>query len=101
MHALGVNSEAIDEAAEEMRRRQEKADQQQDDDIALTREDRKLQAEVARINVETKAEIEVTKKEAEGMVMKDRGPTRRRVLGGSYRPSAEERRGAVSCRPTS
>ena len=41
MHALGVNSEAV--AVEEMCRRQEKADQQQDDDIALTREDRKLQ----------------------------------------------------------
>ena len=81
MHALGVNSEAIDEAVEEMCRRQEKADQQQDDDIALTREDRKLQAEVARINAEkTKAEIEVTKKEAEGMVMK---PTAASRGGGS------------------
>lgn len=69
MHALGVGPEAIDEAVEQMCGRQRKADQQQDDDIAQGKEDRKLQAEVAKVNMEkTKADVEVTKKEAKGMV---------------------------------
>ena len=64
MHALGVGPEAIDEAVEQMCGRQ-----QQDDDIAQGKEDRKLQAEVAKVNMEkTKADVEVTKKEAKGMV---------------------------------
>lgn len=80
MHALGVNSEAIDEAVEEMCRRQEKADQQQEDDIAQNKEDRKLQAEVAKVNMEkTKADVEVTKKEARGMIK----PTAASSGGGS------------------
>ena len=69
MHALGVNSEAIDEAVSAMCQRQQKVDQQQDDAIAQGKEDRKLQAEVARVNMEkTRADAELTKKEAKGMV---------------------------------
>ena len=80
MHALGVNSEAIDEAVEEMCKRQNKADKQQDDEIAQGKEDRKLQAEVAKVNMEkTKADVEVTKKEARGMIK----PTAASSGGGS------------------
>lgn len=71
MHALGVSSEAIDEAVEEMCKRRDKTDQQQDADVAQQKEDRQLQAEVAKVNMEkTKADVEVTKKEAKGMVKK-------------------------------
>ena len=69
MHALGVTASAIDEAVEHLCMQKEKEEKQRDDEIAQGKEDRKLQAEVAHVNSEkTKADTEVTRKEAKGMV---------------------------------
>lgn len=71
MHALGVNSDAIDAAVEEMCMRQHKADKQQDDAAVQQKEEQKLNAEERKVGMEaTRASTDAAKKEVANMIKK-------------------------------
>ena len=71
LHALGVPPDEIDNAVETLCKKEEKATNERDEVLKQQKAEQALSAEERKAGIETaKAQIEVTKKEAAGMIKK-------------------------------